>query len=255
MPHRHSIVMGAAESGARVAPLAGPPPPSSPAMRPILPTVLAAAVAALAAAPCTAAAQKALATSSNGSGAYCVSTSGTTALTGTCDRSYEVFRTEWTTSSRPSGVIRIYKNDGTCLDASGGPGQAVRTRRCDGSLAQGWTIHPAGQIESQQHGGQCLDVYGGIGHHRTVGLHGCDYAQPDTRRRDNQRFVFGAVRPRSSVSASTAAPLSQILVNGMVVNGRGGNVVAAGGANAVAAGGANVVAAGGANVVAAGGGN
>jgi hypothetical protein len=232
-------------------------------MRLLAPAALAAAAAALLLAPRSAAAQKALATSSDGSGAYCVWTSGTSAGTGTCDGSYAAFRAEWSSSNRPSGVIRIIKNDGTCLDASGGPGRAVRSLRCNDGASQAWTIHTTGQIESQQHAGQCLDVAGGLGANRTVLLYGCDYA-PDAQRRNNQRFVFGTVKPRSLVSGATSLPLNGLLAPGRtVVDARsggviavgGGNVVSAGGANVVSAGGANVVAAGSANVIAVGGGN
>jgi hypothetical protein len=220
------------------------------------PTLAALAAAVLAAVPATAVAQKALATSSDGSsGAHCVWTSATSAGTGQCDPSYNAFRAEWSASNRPSGVVRIVKSDGTCLDAGNGAGQAVRSVRCNGGAAQGWTIHTTGQIESQQHAGQCLDVAGGLGNGRTVLLYGCDLA-PDRQRRNNQRFAFGTVRPKSMVSGTTTASLGDLLQPGrLVIDVRGGGVVSAGGLNVIAPGGGNVVAAGGMNVIAVGGGN
>jgi hypothetical protein len=199
---------------------------------------------------------RALTTSSDGTnGAYCVSTSGASAQTGACDRGYEVFRTRWSPSSRPSGRIVITKSDGTCLTAAG-DGQPVRTLPCDNGPAQDWTFASTGQIESQQFPGKCLDVEGGLGMNRRVLLWGCGYG-PDALRPNNQRFALGFIKPRALLSnvQPSLQPMSQLLQSAFRLDPRGGNVVAAGGMNVVSAGGGNVVAAGGANVVSAGGAN
>lgn len=217
---------------------------------------LAAALLALAAPAASAAAQRALATSSDGSnGAYCVSTSASGASADTCTTSHNVFSSRWSASDRPSGRVVVRKPDGTCLDASGGPRQSVRTLRCNDGAAQNWTLHTTGQIESQLHGGQCLNVSGGLGAGRAVVLWPCTYG-PDAGRPANERFFFGTAQRVPARTPATRATLGSVLSAGATLSRAGVlSLVGNNGNTLIGVDGATIVAAGAGNIVAAGAGN